>query len=60
MGKIHTEWGKKEREAIRQGPVPSGGDTEEEKDYTGLEIVQGYIVQQSEYSRYFKITLNGV
>lgn len=32
--KSHTELGRKEREAIRSGPVPLGGDTEE-KDYMG-------------------------
>lgn len=31
--KSYTELGRKEREAIRSGPVPLGGDTEEKGDY---------------------------
>ena len=33
IGKIHTELGRKGRETIRSGPVPLGGNSEEEGEY---------------------------
>ena len=47
--KIHTELGRKGREVIRSGHAPLGGDTEEEGDYTVLEILPRKQVARATY-----------
>ena len=39
--KIHTDSGRKRREAIKSGIVTLGGDTEKEGDYMDSEILPG-------------------
>ena len=39
--KIHTELGRKGREAIRSGPASLGRDKKEVGDYTGSEMLPG-------------------
>ena len=41
IGNVHTKLGRQGIEAIRLGPVPLGGDSEDEGDYEGEDSLSG-------------------
>ena len=54
--KTHTESGRKGREVVRSGPAHLGGDTEEEEDYMGSEILP---VERAVQATYWAPQLGG-